>query len=166
MKPWLTLAVRKEITDMVKAEVKNQLAPVLTEVSAVKAQNEAQFRTLGDTQSKVKSIDDWKDKLWGNGLGKDGFLDKARKEDKEQLIKIQAGFDNMQNHLDVEKVVTARVAEALAKETAKQAQVVADVATKRDRKFNRTIAVLSVFAALFGGGLLVYLFDASKALGH
>jgi hypothetical protein len=152
---WLTPEMRKEICVMVKAEVTSQMAPVLTDLSAVKAQNTEQSRTLTSTQQNVQSIDDWKNALWGNGSGKEGFLDKARKEDKVRLDSMEEGFAKMQNHLDVEKVVATRVAEALTKE-----------GTKRDKQFNRIIVVLGILATLFGGGLLDHLLSASHVIGH
>lgn len=140
---------------MVKAEVTSQMAPVLTDLSAVKAQNTEQSRTLTSTQQKVQLIDDWKNGLWGNGSGKEGFLDKARKEDKVRLDNMQAGFDKMQDHLDLEKVVAVRVAEALTKD-----------GTKRDKQFNRIIVVLGILATLFGGGLLDHLLSVAHVIAH
>lgn len=138
-KPWWTPECRKEIGDMIKAEVQHQLSPVLQQITDVKRENESQSKLL-------QALDNWRKALWGDGSGTKGFLEKAREEDKAQLQAMKDGFEKMQNSMDTEQTVAARVAEAMSNE-----------ATKRERKFGRVIAVLSVVAALLGGGLLEHL---------
>jgi hypothetical protein len=136
VKPWLTPDCRKEIGDMIKAEVQTQLNPVLQQVTDVKKETEAQSKLL-------QASDEWRKKLWGNGSGTKGFLDLAREEDKRRLDAMQAGFDKMQTSIDVERAKRDAVAEALA-----------TVSAARETRFTHVTAVLTIVATLFGGGLL------------
>ena len=155
-RPWLTPECRKEIADMIKAEVQTQLGPVLSQVTAVQRENEQQSRDLKATGAAVANIDNWRKKLWGDGIT-EGFLDKARKEDKAKLEVIEQGFSKMQSGIDNEREKAKAVAEALLQANAAREKALSDAAAVKERKFSHITAILTVVCTLFGGGLLALL---------
>jgi len=79
-----TAKVKKWIAD----EVKRQITPLNKSVEDVKRQNGEQTRKIDDIGIRLRG-------LWGNGSGPPGYLETARKEDKEWKDEMFAVVDGL-----------------------------------------------------------------------
>lgn len=145
---------------MVDNAVRKELEPLRTEITSTKNAVETVKTETQAQTSKLVSINNWKDELWGNGKGTPGYLGRARAEDKARLDRIEAQGDRMEKqNSDMVNSVDALKKRVATDDAVKAAVTEAvDAITTRRQKWTKTlIEILSVLAAAGGLNWLTHL---------
>jgi hypothetical protein len=104
--------------DFISQEVTRQIQPIGSAVLEVKKQNAEQSTIIAMQVRKIEEIGNRLRALYGNGTGPPGYLEVARKEDKEKIDRLFSMVDD----LTAEKLRSEGAAAALREIDAKKSR--------------------------------------------
>jgi uncharacterized protein YhaN len=143
------------IKKLVHEEVTKQMHALSKSVDEVQKQNDGQSKLLAMQVARIDTVDRWTKKLWSNGSGgPPGYLEIARKEDKERLERQERLADKRFEELA--EMIGKLEADRLRKEAVDKAEAEKLADTQKTHRWTRAHLIL-VIAGSFGGTWFLHL---------